>query len=145
MPIPERTGIHCSLCNGPILRHCEWGASWYECESCGGQKSIARVQAHLAAGRKLPRASQPPSSTPLPGPAAKGLALGVTPVAAPAPPPGGRCKGRESRPPEARMIAARGSNAPRRRFDRSENSAFQKTRGDIPTPVTSRRRVGADR
>jgi hypothetical protein len=61
MPIPERTGIHCSLCNGPILRHREWGASWYECESCGSQRSIARIQQYLANVARpagLPQASQ---------------------------------------------------------------------------------------
>jgi hypothetical protein len=48
MPIPERTGSHCSICNGQILRHREWGACWYECESCGCQKSIARLPANSA-------------------------------------------------------------------------------------------------
>lgn len=66
MPLPEPTGIHCAICNGPILRHREWGACWLECQSCGCQKAIARAPARGLAGappsRPTPLRSGSPSA-----------------------------------------------------------------------------------
>ena len=97
MPVAEPTGIHCSYCNGLVLRHREWGACWLECESCGCQKPIARIQSYLAAvARQTPPVQQAREASAGRQPTVKMLPRGAVPSAAC--PPRKRARGRELRP-----------------------------------------------